>query len=225
MKLFASIFIGVSSANIIDRLTELHNALSNPHSIRNRFARDLSATGFGSLVNNYGCYCMFTTDTFKTVSGDFSNPVDQYDEICKIYHESAVCTRYDDPTCEPLTTPYVTTINVGNIANSDIEGDCNAQNGEGSCEANICIIEQSFLKRFEALITVGVLPVPSLYGHAFGYNATLNCPKVAAGPNIDNDKACCGDYLTGRKMYKTFGGAMECCQSDFSVRTAGSCPN
>jgi hypothetical protein len=223
MKLLA-FGLTMASANIIDRLNELHNSMNSSAAIRTRFARDLSATGFGSLVNNYGCYCMFTPDTFKTVSGDFSNAVDQYDEICKIYHESAVCTRYDDLTCEPLTTEYITTINVGNIANSDIEADCNNQNGADTCEANVCILEQSFLKRFEALITVGVLPRVTLYGHALGYNPVDNCPKVAAGVNIDNDKECCGDYLVGRKMYKTFGGAMECC-ADFSVKTAGSCLN
>jgi len=182
--------------------------------------RDLSETFFITFNNlvNYGCYCMFEEDTFRLAGGN--DPVDEYDTFCKIYHEGAVCTVLDDPTCEPLNVAYITPFDQNSLTTVDIQAECDTANGAGTCAANVCTIEQVFLRSFFVTLSGGLVTRPDEFQHERGFDVYQNCPHVPT--DGIPDRACCGVYDENRKPYKTLDGAMECC-SDYSIRLAGTC--
>lgn len=223
----------LAEANILERLSSmvqrnetvagLRRGNRKPQNVEQVIDRNLGDAFFVTVNNldNYGCYCMFSDDTFRLAGG--AEPVDEYDEICKFYHEGAVCTVLEDPDCRPLDVVYVTPFAQDSLTTVDIAAECDSANGAGTCEANTCTIENTFLKAFFLILSGGTTTRPDEFQHERGFDVYANCPHTPT--NGVPDRACCGEYdglPVHRYPYRTMDGAMECC-ADFSVRIAGTC--
>lgn len=179
----------------------------------------LQESAIGSWMNNYGCHCMFDRSNFHAAGT--LQPIDVFDDICKFFHDAIICTKSDDQNCDYFNTGYnpIPLASVTDLLNKDITAECEVANSGSTCEANICVIESVFYKRFYEFYQNGVLPDRASFGHEGDFDFESNCVDQDrfVNKNAQNVRDCCGSYETGRESYWPNAGVQECCHDPFSM--------
>ena len=156
-----------------------------------------------SAVWGYGCWCNFGHE-LTTGSG---KPVDDFDHVCKDLQMCLRCSKLDAKEdggyCDPLTQSYTATYNFQQD-DATMLADCQAQNADSDCSAQVCSCELKFISNYIDLQWSNAV-YTGANKHENGFDQEVTCPKV--GISGVNSKSCCGEYPS-RTPY---GGKLECC--------------
>ena len=172
------------------------------------------------IYSRYGCWCYFEEDH----GYGKSQPVDDYDALCKTLHDGYECMILDDlidvdsgEACVPWETQYNSTL----LLTPDLDQlrtNCDANNVIGSCNNAACKVESWFITNFVNKQLNGITNDPTLL-HANGFDVSTGCPIHAGTPG---NKAGCGEYPT-RFPFKHYEGLRACCQGKTYSTEAYQC--
>jgi len=157
-------------------------------------------------LTNYGCWCR--GDNWLHGKGQ---PVDEFDEICRLQHHNYDCLLMEDPTCDVVDGLYWYNIYVDNGV---IVVDCDDSND--ACATNLCMIDVEVVSRYVSLSNAMFFPTFHDFGHfESGHGPFLpefECPR---GENHIRQKECCGSFPY-REWYLTSDDEefknRECCE-------------
>lgn len=180
-------------------------------------ARALSGNDM-KLLNGYGCWCDFKT---YSKSGHYGQPVDFFDNACKVLKEGYECILMDSEeenategtkVCDVAKTKYNSALGSGHPTGMTMDilvKECDLIN-HTNCQKRLCKVEgwfiQSILKKTYA---DGVIPDIFAYSHeTAGFKPEEQCLRTPSkNPEVD----CCGEYPR-RFTFRHSSGNRACCK-------------
>lgn len=161
-------------------------------------------------LQDYGCWCYFEEEKGK------GKPVDVFDQACKTLQDGYECIRIDAENnnlqCDIWSTEYNSSTGAGGLDGmtmQQLQKECDAANGENTCESWICRVEGWFIQNIVLAYFRDFQQPDAKFNRGNGFNPDAMC-EIKPGPA--SEKACCGEYPT-RFPFKTQGGLRGCCQS------------
>ena len=152
-----------------------------------------TANSIFCLTKQVSCLQLYTSDCIIVLYSGVST------QNCVIVSCTIVvfCCTYDSP--ESYTATY-------NFQQDDATmlADCQAQNADSECSAQVCSCELKFISNYIDLQWSNAV-YTGANKHENGFDQEVTCPKV--GISGVNSKSCCGEYPS-RTPY---GGKLECC--------------
>jgi hypothetical protein len=238
MKLVAtalSAAFGIASASMDSLQKNIQAAVSARY--QNRTGRAFQgqvANGF-EPINGYGCWCYLDAEWRDEEKQQINRAsilahgkvVDDMDAACRDLINSYKCIEMDAEKngiedCDAQAVPYV---EHSFIENADVTADCQLKNPNNECAANACIVEATFILKFDEYLPPAALSITDhpdfndIYQHDTNnggpFDPIANCPGI---PNpVGSDKECCGDFaLLSRHPYRLYSGftTRSCCNQE-----------
>ena len=154
-----------ASGQVIDWLTD---KIANTSTPSTRFGIQLQLP----LLNKYGCWCYRGSD----YPGGRGTVQDDYDQACKDMHMGYDCVVSDSATeenscvasgdcCNPVETDYLWYIKPSPGVPGSYSFECAEDVRTDWCRARVCQIDLRFVATFFELITYGIYPDRTTFGH------------------------------------------------------------
>lgn len=174
------------------------------------FRAMLQSAFMGINIDNYGCWCIFG-DKRDKARGPTMNNVDR---LCKSLQRGYDCVIIDENNenqsnsdqCVPWDVDY----NFDFSLIGDIPTMCKNSNPRSSCKTRSCMVEMKFMLSYLSEVFKGTINTDDQFSHNNGFDFNNECKRPS--PDVNPEKACCGDYPE-RYSYRTVGGVRACCNN------------
>lgn len=172
-----------NSDKILRRLNKLFKKMVSHHqeNLVIGFQRGLTGNDM-PMLEDYGCWCYFEQSKGK------GNPVDVFDQACKVLQEGYSCLKIDQEiemqnsisslntmvsgktfeTCDVFNTEYISVNKFGVVSDesADFYSDCLKVNNFEPCASKLCTIEGNFITTvLTELFSNGNQPNSFMFGH------------------------------------------------------------
>ena len=193
------------------------------------FSKYLDLRWDSHITHEYGCWCHTAwgsqnVDILWPPVAAGSQPVDEWDNLCKIHAINMKCividSEYDDRECDPYSTDYDATFTRtierdadGNWLKQMTTFECTQTLEDDWCKKRVCLTDLALISANKILQAKDLKPVKNIdYYHSKGFDFINQCNNFNDGHGGTDTTGlkCCGDY-PHRTFYDPLDNENQCC--------------